>query len=41
MAGARAYLDYNASAPLLASAREAMIAALDVAAMRRVAPRGG
>jgi cysteine desulfurase len=32
MAGARAYLDYNASAPLLASAREAMIAALDVAA---------
>lgn len=32
MAAKRAYLDYNASAPLLAAAREAMIAALDVAA---------
>ncbi|TIP76687.1 MAG: aminotransferase class V-fold PLP-dependent enzyme, partial [Mesorhizobium sp.] len=32
MAGRRAYLDYNASAPLLAAARTAMIAALDVAA---------
>ncbi|TIO10321.1 cysteine desulfurase family protein [Mesorhizobium sp.] len=32
MAGRRAYLDYNASAPLLATARAAMIAALDVAA---------
>ncbi|MER8701056.1 MULTISPECIES: cysteine desulfurase family protein [unclassified Mesorhizobium] len=32
MAGARAYLDYNASAPLLASARAAVVAALDVAA---------
>lgn len=32
MAGIRAYLDYNASAPLLAVAREAMVAALDVAA---------
>ncbi|MBZ9704870.1 MULTISPECIES: cysteine desulfurase family protein [unclassified Mesorhizobium] len=32
MAGMRAYLDYNASAPLLAAAREAMVAALDVAA---------
>ncbi|RWK43946.1 cysteine desulfurase family protein [Mesorhizobium sp.] len=31
MAGRRAYLDYNASAPLLAAARTAMIAALDVA----------
>ncbi|MCP9230715.1 cysteine desulfurase [Mesorhizobium sp. LMG 17147] len=32
MAGARAYLDYNASAPLLAAARAAVVAALDVAA---------
>lgn len=32
MAGTRAYLDYNASAPLLAAARAAMIAALDIAA---------
>lgn len=32
MAGRRAYLDYNASAPLLAAARAAMIAALDTAA---------
>ncbi|MGX9143865.1 cysteine desulfurase family protein [Mesorhizobium sp. 128a] len=32
MAAARAYLDYNASAPLLAEAREAMIAALDLVA---------
>ncbi|MER9132868.1 cysteine desulfurase family protein [Mesorhizobium sp. M0768] len=32
MAGARAYVDYNASAPLLASARAAVVAALDVAA---------
>ncbi|MER9896298.1 cysteine desulfurase [Mesorhizobium sp. M0119] len=32
MAGVRAYLDYNASAPLLASARAAVIAALDVVA---------
>lgn len=32
MAGRRAYLDYNASAPLLTAARTAMIAALDVAA---------
>ena len=32
MAATRAYLDYNASAPLLAAAREAMVAALDVAA---------
>ncbi|MER8426662.1 cysteine desulfurase family protein [Mesorhizobium sp. M1403] len=32
MAGARAYLDYNASVPLLASARAAVVAALDVAA---------
>lgn len=32
MAGTRAYLDYNASAPLLSTARDAMIAALDVAA---------
>ena len=32
MAGTRAYLDYNASAPLLPAARAAMIAALDVAA---------
>lgn len=32
MAGRRAYLDYNASAPLLAAARTAMIAALDTAA---------
>ncbi|TIT04325.1 cysteine desulfurase family protein [Mesorhizobium sp.] len=31
MAGPRAYLDYNASAPLLAAARAAMIAALDAA----------
>ena len=29
MAGNRAYLDYNASAPLLASARAAMLAALE------------
>lgn len=32
MAATRAYLDYNASAPLLAEARVAMIAALDTAA---------
>lgn len=32
MAAARAYLDYNASAPLIPEAREAMIAALDLAA---------
>ncbi|MER9610031.1 cysteine desulfurase [Mesorhizobium sp. M0312] len=32
MAGARAYLDYNASVPLLAAARAAVVAALDVAA---------
>lgn len=32
MAATRAYLDYNASAPLLAAAREAMVAALDIAA---------
>ncbi|WP_376704646.1 cysteine desulfurase family protein [Mesorhizobium sp. ISC25] len=32
MAGARAYLDYNASVPLLASARAAVVAALDIAA---------
>src|SRR5262249_3219370 len=32
MAERRAYLDHNASAPLLASARAAMLAALDVAA---------
>ncbi|MBZ9741861.1 MULTISPECIES: cysteine desulfurase family protein [unclassified Mesorhizobium] len=32
MAATRAYLDYNASAPLLPAAREAMVAALDVAA---------
>lgn len=32
MAAARAYLDYNASAPLIAEAREAMIAALDLVA---------
>jgi cysteine desulfurase len=32
MAGKRAYLDYNASAPLLPAAREAMLAALDVSA---------
>ncbi|TGQ48007.1 MULTISPECIES: cysteine desulfurase family protein [unclassified Mesorhizobium] len=32
MAGPRAYLDYNASAPLLAAARAAMVAALDVGA---------
>lgn len=32
MAAVRAYLDYNASAPLLGCAREAMVAALDVAA---------
>lgn len=31
MAAPRAYLDYNASAPLLTAAREAMLAALDVA----------
>jgi cysteine desulfurase len=32
MAGPRAYLDYNASAPLLPAARAAVVAALDVAA---------
>lgn len=32
MAGTRAYLDYNASAPLLSTARDAIVAALDVAA---------
>ena len=32
MAAARAYLDYNASAPLITEAREAMVAALDLAA---------
>ncbi len=32
MAAKRAYLDYNASAPLLPAAREAMVAALDVTA---------
>jgi cysteine desulfurase len=32
MAATRAYLDYNASAPLIPEAREAMIAALDLAA---------
>jgi cysteine desulfurase len=32
MAAARAYLDYNASAPLITEAREAMIAALDLVA---------
>src|SRR4051812_47672670 len=32
MAGKRAYLDYNASAPLLPAARAAMLAALDVSA---------
>lgn len=32
MAETRAYLDYNASAPLLAAAREAMVAVLDVTA---------
>lgn len=32
MAATRAYLDYNASAPLLAAAREAMVAALDITA---------
>ena len=32
MAARRAYLDYNASAPLLAAAREAMVAALDITA---------
>ncbi|MER8387215.1 cysteine desulfurase [Mesorhizobium sp. M0166] len=32
MAGARAYLDYNASVTLLASARAAVVAALDIAA---------
>lgn len=32
MTATRAYLDYNASAPLLASAREAMVAALDMSA---------
>ncbi|MBZ9767849.1 cysteine desulfurase [Mesorhizobium sp. CA6] len=31
MAAARAYLDYNASAPLIAEARAAMVAALDAA----------
>ncbi|TGQ73101.1 MAG: cysteine desulfurase [Mesorhizobium sp.] len=31
MAAIRAYLDYNASAPLLAAAREAMVAAFDAA----------
>lgn len=32
MAGPRAYLDHNASAPLLPAAREAVVAALDIAA---------
>jgi cysteine desulfurase len=32
MAATRAYLDYNASAPLLPAAREAMLAAMDTAA---------
>jgi len=32
MAGPRAYLDYNASAPLLPAARAAVVAALDIAA---------
>ncbi|WP_421913399.1 cysteine desulfurase family protein [Mesorhizobium sp.] len=32
MTAIRAYLDYNASAPLLASARDAMVAALDISA---------
>lgn len=32
MAATRAYLDYNASAPLIPEAREAMVAALDLAA---------
>ena len=32
MAAKRAYLDYNASAPLFPAAREAMVAALDVTA---------
>ncbi len=32
MAARRAYLDYNASAPLLPAAREAMLAAFDIAA---------
>ena len=32
MAARRAYLDYNASAPLLAAAREAMVAVLDITA---------
>lgn len=32
MAGRRAYLDHNASAPLLPAAREAVVAALDIAA---------
>ena len=32
MAAARAYLDYNASAPLIPEAREVMIAAFDLAA---------
>jgi cysteine desulfurase len=32
MAAARAYLDHNASAPLIPEAREAMVAALDLAA---------
>lgn len=32
MAGTRAYLDYNASAPLLAAARAAVVDALDIAA---------
>ncbi|WP_292280667.1 aminotransferase class V-fold PLP-dependent enzyme, partial [Mesorhizobium sp.] len=31
MAATRAYLDYNASAPLIAEARAAMVAALDAA----------
>jgi cysteine desulfurase len=32
MAARRAYLDYNASAPLLPAAREAMLAAMDATA---------
>lgn len=32
MAARRAYLDYNASAPLLSAAREAMLAAFDISA---------
>ena len=32
MTGPRAYLDYNASAPLLPAAREAMLAAMDISA---------